>query len=702
MISVACSLVVANLSGFASSTPHVTALNAVAGYGTTFTVSDMDRYQPLVYIVDDPRGQRFTFQGYTDSNGSTSYHLNEASTQVAGIYRVQVQETQGSLSTQPTVFTIYSDEVSPVTSQFQLSKNTVRLNAYDFSLARVRVVDRFGNPLAHHFVQIVSDRANDLIKPYTAQQYATDERGEVTYAVTSQQAGTSTYTAYDTTAQVRIGSSLTVEYSVDGVAAVTGVTGDRAQVVAAATMGVGGDNTFGSSYLVAQASTDAGPAYTFSFEQLATSVKSNQPMDFTVTAYDISQKIATGYLGTVHFSALGDNKMYVSFPQDYTFLASDLGKHTFPLSLQFQQDGVYKIQVQDSVKNTLLGIATLTVGTGAAGTASTDAVVKITSPSPGSYGNNVQTISGTAPAGKDVKIYDNNAEIGTVVSSLKGQFEYTTQPLADGAHEFFVLSVDQKNVVLGTSPKVSFTINTKPPGLQNVQLVPGFSVTPLLSVQIQVTSDPHLKSIILDMNGVQSELTEDMAQPGTYKGTFASPAQPGTYPLHFLIKDALGNQNTANYDTQKFVVVPDTALSLKEVKDVKATPDSFKVSLVWNDPDNQASSVAHYRIFYGISPTQLTSTADTTDNSHKWTIPNLQNGVAYYFGVLAVDKAGTYGAAGTLVVATPNEPGGLPAADTLLGSAPTHGKTGPEVIWLFPLSFAVYRGGKKLRSKLFR
>ncbi len=673
-IAILGSLVVAHLSGFASASPRITAVSAVAGYGTTLSVTGMDANQPLLYTLNNPAGQQFTFQGFTDTNGSTEYHVSESYLQTAGVYRVMAQETRGSLATKMSVFTVYPDQTSPQASQFQLSKQQVQTGAYDFALAKVRIVDAYGNPLSQHFIQIISTRPGDLIKPYVTNQYSTDDRGEVTYALTSAQAGISTYTAYDLTAQHAVGTPLSVQYGSSNI------------------LGVGGDQ-------------DAGPAYSFTFEQMPVSVQVNHPIDFTVTAYDIAQKMATSYVGTVHFAAIGDNNMYVSFPQDYTYTPSDLGKHTFPLSLQFQQEGTYQLQVQDTKKPTLVGTTTIIVKGGSTTSSSSNNMVAITAPSPGSYSANIQTISGNAPAGKDVKIYDNNEEIGTVVANLKSQFEYTTQPLADGAHEFAALSVDQKGVVLGSSDKVSITINTKPPALQSVQLVPGFSVTPGLSVQIQVMSDAHLKSLTIDMNGTQTDLMEDALQPGVYQGTFASPVQPGQYDLKFIIHDALNNQNSVVYE-QKLVVTPDSAQSLKAVKDVKAAPGLFKVSLMWNDPDNSPALVHHYRIFYGTSPTALTGSADTQGNAHQWYIPNLQNGIAYYFGVVAVDASGSYGAGGTLAVATPNDPatikGGLPAADTLIDSNAMNGETGPEVLWLIPLSIAGYQASRKLLGKAAR
>jgi len=51
-----------------------------------------------------------------------------------------------------------------------------------------------------------------------------------------------------------------------------------------------------------------------------------RPFTITVTAFDVYNNVATGYLGTVSFTS-SDN--FASLPSIYTFIASDGGVHTF-------------------------------------------------------------------------------------------------------------------------------------------------------------------------------------------------------------------------------------------------------------------------------------------------------------------------------------------------------------------------------------
>jgi hypothetical protein len=54
-------------------------------------------------------------------------------------------------------------------------------------------------------------------------------------------------------------------------------------------------------------------------------VVAGEPFALTVTAEDAAGKVATGYLGTVHFSGFDPSHL----PPDYTFTAADQGRHQF-------------------------------------------------------------------------------------------------------------------------------------------------------------------------------------------------------------------------------------------------------------------------------------------------------------------------------------------------------------------------------------
>jgi hypothetical protein len=63
----------------------------------------------------------------------------------------------------------------------------------------------------------------------------------------------------------------------------------------------------------------------------ATLVVSGLPCNAVVTAKDAFGNIATGYTGTVHFTATDPAAV---LPPDYTFVGADAGSHTVPITLK--------------------------------------------------------------------------------------------------------------------------------------------------------------------------------------------------------------------------------------------------------------------------------------------------------------------------------------------------------------------------------
>src|SRR5207249_8437864 len=74
----------------------------------------------------------------------------------------------------------------------------------------------------------------------------------------------------------------------------------------------------------------------------------------TVTALDAYGNIATGYLGTIHFTST-DNKAIL--PNNYTFVAADAGVHTFTVT--FKSTGTESLTATDTHTGSIKGSATV-------------------------------------------------------------------------------------------------------------------------------------------------------------------------------------------------------------------------------------------------------------------------------------------------------------------------------------------------------
>ncbi len=669
--------------------PTLRVTGTVAGYGTTLQLDGLNQFEQVSLSISNPKDVTFQLSARADSKGNVSYTVDDMYTRVSGSYDVQVFSRENNALIATGSFTVSSDLSSPDHSGVVLSKDVVNVGSYDFSVLNIKLTDVMNNPVPHHFMSVVSNRESDVIKPLKAGITHTDANGMVAFAVTSPLAGQSVYVVYDMTAQKIVSDSVHVMYVGSNAIASLPVSVKPSYLSASVLGGIGGD-------YVAASTLEAGPAESFKFEDMPASIKTNAPVDFTVTAYDVNQKLAVGYLGTVHFQTVSKNAVFASLPKDYTFTPEDLGKHVFPLAMQFQQEGTYDIEVSDMVKKTAVGQISLVVKGGSAA-ASVDTKITITTPSSGSYSTNTQNVTGMAPAGKDVKLYDGQEEIGSAVTNVQGLYSFTTQPLIDGEHTLSVSVLDQNGAVLGKSDNVKIKIDTMPPKVDSVVLTPGFEVTTGLPVQIEMTSEEKLKKILVDINGTVSELSEDLEKAGTYHGSFAAPDKDGDFDIKFTLADDLNNESVITHATKLHVV---TLGQMKPVRQLKAVGGAFRTDLSWLAPDGDTKSIDHYRIFYGTDANNLTQKVDTVGNVLSWYIPNLQNGTAYYFGVVAMDKNGYIGEPGTLAVATPQENGlvngGLPVADSYISTMNMRGETGPEILWLFPLSIGI---GSLLRRR---
>jgi hypothetical protein len=76
----------------------------------------------------------------------------------------------------------------------------------------------------------------------------------------------------------------------------------------------------------------------------------------TVTALDAYGNVATGYLGTIHFAS-SDHRALL--PGDYQFLSTDMGTHSFTVTLQ--SVGTQTVTVADKVRTSISGKGTFQV-----------------------------------------------------------------------------------------------------------------------------------------------------------------------------------------------------------------------------------------------------------------------------------------------------------------------------------------------------
>ncbi|HYM60326.1 MAG TPA: fibronectin type III domain-containing protein [Thermoanaerobaculia bacterium] len=83
------------------------------------------------------------------------------------------------------------------------------------------------------------------------------------------------------------------------------------------------------------------------------------PTTATITAYDSSYNVATGYRGTIHFTSSDGS---ATLPANYTFSAADSGTHVFPAGITLRTAGAQTVTATDTADGTITGSRFVAVG----------------------------------------------------------------------------------------------------------------------------------------------------------------------------------------------------------------------------------------------------------------------------------------------------------------------------------------------------
>lgn len=435
------------------------------------------------------------------------------------------------------------------------------------------------------------------------------------------------------------------------------------------------------------------------FSDLPTAVRVGESVSFTLNALDLMNENVVNYNSTVRFSVKSGGAQYVSLPPDYTFVPQDLGEHTFSLGLAFAQPGTYVIEARDLNKSSVFAEATFVVD--AASLASIGATdVNVSNPLPGTYSNNVQVISGTAPAGSKVKIFDNGKELTSLTADVSGNFSFTSRPLTDGAHKFYAATVNDIGTIISSSKSIDVVIDTSAPEVANLMIEPGEQVSPGSSVKMKLYTEDSLSQASVVVGGNIYDLT---LSNGAYEVVFLAPSQAGTYKVDVVLVDQLGNETRIDGVKSLFVGVAGSSAGLsagpiQDVANLRGVASERKVTLNW---DSAGQNVKNYRVYYGLEPTKLSEVVDTFTNSTSWYVPNLKNGVTYYFAVVAVDEKGAVSQRFSNIVSAVPTPSvvdgispevelGYAGADALESMSSDVSETGPD---LYVLLFLALVGG---------
>ncbi len=135
----------------------------------------------------------------------------------------------------------------------------------------------------------------------------------------------------------------------------------------------------------------------------------------------------------------------------------------------------------------------------------------------------------------------------------------------------------------------------------------------------------------------------------TYTLTGLEPG--GTYYVAITVK---GKMNEVGPQSDIVSGVTKKVGSSK-IENLKAVSEDSKISFTWDDPVHP--EITRYKIEYGIRSGEYLENAYTLDNKQSWYIPDLINGIAYYFKISALDANNAVVITADEISATPGGPG---------------------------------------------
>ncbi len=699
------------------------AIDTVAGNPTIIKSSKGLANVKVNFSIEKPDQTVLTLPTLSNDEGIAKLELADYHTQMAGNYQVKAYYPGlNSIESPSSSFVVYPGEVNVEKSTVKVNAAIAKADGEDSAQVKVELLDNYNNTVNGHVIRLISNRSNDHID---FSSNVTDNQGNVTFYVSSDEAGTSYYTAIDSTEDVILDNRVAVSF--------------RNELLA---------NAGGDLIPIAYAQ-EAGPLAGFEIFDLDDPLELNDNVSFKVRAIDADDVTVQDYTGTIRFSATGDNYNNVELPLDFKFEAEDLGEHEFSQGLSFAESGTYSIVVTDTNDFLKTGELTITVDDSASSSGSSSgksgsgsaAKPVIASPTEGTYSQKTITLNGNAGIGSTIRVYDNGLDIGETPVNSTGKFSFQTPSLNDGVHEIYVVQLDSiTREVEATSDTIQINIDSQGPSVDELRIDPKSGISAGDVISVKIFSEANLSQAAIIFNSDIVELLANASDPTLYEGSVQAPATPGEYPIDIILVDELENElnlkdkavvtvgpadTTIQIDDEETVeteteeVVEPTETEEPEVEeeeeDVEAPTQVIgliaygsdsKVTLVW-DAATDDGEIMNYRIYYGTSIRNLNQIANTKDNSTTWYIPNLENGEEYFFAATAVDDEGNESEDRSEIVSgipfvleidnelsevVPQQP--LPTPDDELNPAAygvepgRHSSTGPGLLFLIPGALA--------------
>ena len=621
--------------------------DTISGSSTVLKSSWVSPNSSVVFTIIKPDKSEILLPATSDPSGFASVDFFGYHTKKAGIYKIYVAlpgERRGVEGS----FSVFSGDPSERRSSLRLSKESLVSDGKDTVFATVTLRDQYDNPVSRHSVTLVSSFGEESIT--FANKKRTDAEGKIIFEIFSKYPGVSTLTAFDTTVNTTIDMRKKIIY------------------FAPDTL-IGGDdktNSFRADLLSANFVSSGegfGPIHHFDIS-FPGRVEVNSDQSFLqITAKDTDGNTVRDYTGMMIISIPEDENASIPSDGRYTFVAEDLGVRKFDLALVLTQVGKVTIQVHDfdptqGISRTIKGEKIVeVVPLGELDKINSDPPIsrdiEIKSPVNGSeISSRDVTITGKAYPNTNIKIFDNDNKIGQAEVDIDGMFTFLARSLSDGAHTVYISEMDGGRK---SSEPVSFFVDATPPAFSSLKIFPEEGVEPGGSYTVTIVSEPDLDRANIRVYNLLESLSVDASRSSVYSATLTAPSIGGDYPVDVELYDRLGNKG-ASTSVKVLHVLRSASQLPPQVTGVKAAPADRAVSLSWNPVSYQNGVIKKYRIWFGKDTEVRNGSLEVMGTETTAFVPDLENGVKYFFAVSSLNEKGIESELSLPVSATPAPP----------------------------------------------
>ena len=578
--------------------------DTVAGLSTEALLRGFPPSSTIPVRIAGETGTDRTIEATTDHAGSANVRLRGDDLWQAGAYDAEVPALYDA---RPARFTVLPETMDPLQSAIIAERRTIVADGRDALSVRIRMTDRYGNPLAGRPVTLIASRPQDRILPVERE---TDREGVQEFSVQTGETGNMFLRAMDLLSGTTIESAL----AVTAVPPWTGTSQTERRF--SAQLGEEFESVVVGFEIVVEPPI-------LHVEKEAQKV--------TVRALDRMGRTVKSYQGKIIFTTT-DPEAAVPVMQrpnygEYQFEERDQGIRPFTLALRFQSPGEHTLTVTASENPTVQGEATITVV--GSGVGPKRHAIDITSHRDGQFINRTAiTLEGKGPPLMNIRALGGKEDVAGETMA-DGTFRIPVQ--LDPSRREFTLRVQQKPgegsadsgplvLILDTTPPeiTSIAFSPEKPNPQTSVLAIALAESKLKNFQMHLTETPGGEPHRVPL--------EETASAGTYQALFTAP-NIGNYQPLFSAEDEAGN---ATEIRSMLTVIPKP---LSKVENVRGEAKGTAATLEW---DPVPDAVDGYRIYVGEDPLQALYSLNTGRPTLRATVSGLSPGKTYYFSLTAV------------------------------------------------------------------